>query len=172
MGRSGASYSATDRWLTPIHGGIALTSQAVTAGRVYLVQFVLPAARVIDGITYVVGSASTGNVRVGIVGPVAVTADTAAAAPVLVQSASVAQGSANSPHFVSLTATPAPAGVYYAAFQGDNASGTYMRHGNQLQVAGITQTYDRAGGYGAFTDPTPAVSDGGSAMPGLRIRLA
>lgn len=163
--------SAVGRWLTPIHGGIAATSQTFTAGRVYLVQFTLDQAWLIDGISYVVGSAAAGNVRAAIIGPI-VTADTAAGAAVLVESASVAQGTINSPQLVALTATAAAPGVYYAALQGDNATGTYMRQSNQLQAAGTAQTYDRAGGYGAFTAPTPAVSDTGSAMPALRIRLA
>lgn len=160
------------RWLTPAHGGLAVTSQTITVARVYLLQVVVPAACTVDGIAYIVGAVSAGNVRLGICGPVAVGTDTALAAPVVVESASVAQSTINLPQLVALTPTVLQAGVYYATFQGDTGTGTYMRHGNQLQAPGVSQTYDRGGGYGAFTDPTPAVADTGSAMPGLRIRLA
>lgn len=170
MGSSGKASSA-GRWLTPVHADVVSTSQTFTVARCYLVQFTLATARQINGISYVVGAVAAGNVRAAIIGPI-VTADTAEGAPVLVESASVAQGTINSPQLVSLTATAAAAGIYYAALQADDVTGTYMRVGNQLQAAGISQTYDRAGGYGAFTATTPTVTDTGSALPGMRIRLA
>ncbi len=161
---------APARWLTPLHGGIATTSQTFTAGRCYLAQFAVTREIQVDGIAYVVGGTSAGNVRAAVLGTLA-TADTAAGTVVLVESASTAQGTINSPQLLSLTATTLVPGIYYAALQGSDATGTYMRHGNQLQAAGLSQTYDRGGGYGAFTSPTPAVSDTGSAIPGLRIRI-
>jgi hypothetical protein len=163
---------SVDRWLTPVYSGIALTSQTVTVGRAFLAQFSLNGPRLIDGVAYIVGATAAGNVRVGIIGPIATTADAATGAPVLAQSASVAQGTANTMQVVTFTATWASAGIYYAALMGDNVTGTYMRLGNQAQAPGITLTYDRAGGYGAFTDPTPATTDSGISVPGLRVRLA
>lgn len=157
------------RWLIPQHGGLATTSQTFTIGRCYLVQFTVTRAQQVDGIAYVVGATAAGNVRAAILGPI-VTADTAAGAPVLIESASIAQGTINSPQLLPLTATTMAAGIYYAALQASDVTGTYMRHSNQLQAAGTAQTYDRAGGYGAFTNVTPAVTDTGSALPGMRIR--
>lgn len=162
---------AYGRWLTPLHGGLATTSQTFTAGRVYLVQFTVQKTQQVDGIAYVVGATAAGNVRAAIIGPTANTADTALGAAVLIESASVAQGTINTPQLIALTATSLAPGVYYAALQASDATGTYMRHSNQLQAAGFSQTYDRGGGYGAFTTPTPAVTDTGSALPGLRIRM-
>jgi hypothetical protein len=41
---------------------------------------------------------------------------------------------------------------------------------NLINILGTSARYDRSGGYGALTDPCPAVTNDGSAMPGLRIR--
>jgi hypothetical protein len=168
----GSAASTVDRWATPVHGGIATTSQTFTAGRVVMAQFALTATRTVDAISYIVGSTSNGNVRAGIIGPVALTADTAQDSAVAVQSASVAQGTANQAQLIALPATVLRAGIYYVALQGDSATGTYMRQANQAQAPGLAQIYDRSGGYGAFTEPTPAVTDTGSGVPGLRVRLA
>lgn len=172
MGYELLASASSGRWLTPVHGGLAVTSQTVTVGRAVLVQFTVGSARAVDAICYIVGSTAAGNVRAAILGPVTVTADSAVNAPVAVQSASVAQGTANQPQVIDLPRTSLAPGVYYAAIQGDTATGTYMRQGNQAQAPGLLQIYDRAGGYGPFTDPTPTVTDTGSAAPGLRIRLA
>lgn len=160
------------RWLMPVHGGIAATSQTFTAGRVLLVEFEVPAPCLLDGLAYVVGTNSAGNVTGGVVGPVGRTSDSAATAAVVAQSASTAQGTANTLQVLTWTAVYAPAGIYYAALEGSDVTGTYMRLGNQLQAAGTGAQYDRAGGYGALTDPTPVVTETGSALPGLRVRVA
>lgn len=166
------SYDGQGRWLTPTHGGIATTSQTFTAGRVLLLQFEVSQPVTVDGISYVVGATSAGNVTVGIIGPVTATGDTAAGGAVLVQSASTAQGTATTAQLVSLTATQLTAGVYYAALEGSDVTGTYARQSNQAQGLGLVQYYDRAGGYGALTATTPAVTDTGSAAPGLRLRIS
>lgn len=159
------------RWAIPYHTGLAVTSQTFTAGRVLLLEFELQDPTLIDAITYIVGGTSNGNVRAGVYGPLT-TEETLPGVPLLVESASVAQGTANTDQTVPLTATYAQAGRYYAALQGSSATGTYMRQSNQIQVTGWSAIYDRAGGYGAFTTPIPAVTSDGSAMPGLRVRLA
>ena len=160
------------RWLTPVHGGIAATSQTFTAGRVLLVQVEVTAACLLDGLTYVVGTTSAGNVTGGIVGPVGRTSDSAATAPVLAQSASTAQGTANAMQALTWTPVYAAPGIYYATLEGSDATGTYMRLGNQTQASGVGFQYDRSGGYGALTNPTPAVTETGSALPGIRVRIA
>lgn len=160
------------RWLTPMHGGLATTSQLFTVGRVLLLQFVVPVACTIDGLSYVVGAVSAGNVTGGIIGPVTRTGDTANAGAVLAQSASTAQGTATTAQLLTWTPVAVAAGIYYAALEGSDATGTYARQSNQAQALGLVQHYDRDAGYGALTDPTPAVTDTGSAAPGIRIRLA
>lgn len=160
------------RWLTPVYNGIASTSQTFTVGRVLLVQFVIPTACQVDGLAYVVGSAAAGNVTGGIIGPVSRTADAADAGAVAAQSASTAQGSTSAAQVLTWTAVTLQAGVYYAALEGDNATGTYMRLTSQIQAPGLGATYDRAGGYGTLTDPTPATAATGTVLPGLRVRVA
>lgn len=160
------------RWITPYHGGIAATSQTFTVGRVYLAMFEILTARSCDGMSYVVGAASTGSVTGGIYGPIAAGADTCAGAAVAAQSASTAQGTATGAQLLTWTAVTLQPGVYYVALEGDNVLGTYARQGNQTQATGMAQIYDRAGGYGALTDPCPAITETGSAIPGMRVRLA
>jgi hypothetical protein len=163
---------AAGRWLTPHHGGIATTSQTFTAGRVLLVQFTVPVPCMIDGLAYGVGGVSSGNVIGGIVGPATQASDTALAAVVLAQSASTAQGSANGAQVLTWTAVAVAPGIYDAALESNDATATYTRHGAATQAPGLAYFYDRSGGYGALTDPTPAVSATSSIVPGIRVRVA
>lgn len=160
------------RWLTPVHSGVATTSQTFTAGRVLLAQVEVPAPCLIDGLVYTVGSVSAGNVTGGLLGPVSRTGDTANGAAVVAQSASTAQSSASVAQVLTWTAVFVAAGIYYAALEGSDATGTYLRLGNSLQATGISGYYDRGGGYGALTDPTPTFNELGSNIPGVRVRVA
>lgn len=166
------SPGSPGRWLTPTHGGIATTSQTFTVARVLLLQFHVPTACVIDGLAYVVGAVAAGNVIGGIIGPVSRTGDTAAAGVVLAESASTAQAAATTAQTLTWTAVAAAPGLYYAALEGSDVTGTYARQSNQSQALGLLQFYDRGGGFGALTPTTPAVTDTGSAAPGIRVRLA
>lgn len=158
------------RWLQPLHGyGIAATSQTPTAGRVLLMLFEVTKPCYVDAIVYQVAGTSAGNVTAGIYRPV--TEDTAEGATVVVQSDSTAQGSINTPQTVSLTTTYLSPGRYYAALEFSDATATYLRHTSATQITGWAQFYDRSGGYGALTSPSPAVTSSGSAMPGLRVRV-
>lgn len=166
------SPGSPGRWLTPTHSALAATSQTFTVGRVLLLQFHVPVPCVIDGLAYVVGSVAAGNVIGGIIGPVSRTGDTALAGAVLAESASTAQGVATGVQVLTWTAVAVPPGIYYAALEGSDVTGTYMRQCNQAQATGLVQFYDRGGGFGALTTPTPAVTETGSAAPGVRVRLA
>lgn len=160
------------RWLFPYYGGYvaAATNQTFTAGRVYLVEFEVIAPVTVDQITWVNGTTAAGNVTVGIYGPL-VTEETCAGAAVAVQSASTAQSGTSTPQSVSLTATTLQPGRYYIAIEGSDGTGTLMRQSaQQAQVTGWTQFYDRAGGYGALTDPCPAVTNSASVAPAIRVR--
>lgn len=164
---------ALGRWLYPIETTTAAnTSQTFTVGRVVLAQFVVPRACVIDGLAYTVGTTAAGNVIGGIVGPVAVTADSAVGAVVVAQSASTAQATQSTSQVLTWTAVRVAAGLYYAALEGSDATGTYMRPTSAVSPAGTVMRYDRAGGFGALTDPTPAVAEQVGTIPGFRIRLA
>jgi hypothetical protein len=170
--RSFAVTGAVGRWLKPVHWSIALTSQTFTVGRVLLAQIEIPRPCTVNGLAYIVGSVSAGNVIGGLIGPVSRTADTPLGGAVLAQSASTAQSAANNPQALTWTAVHVAAGVYYVALEGSDATGSYMRNGNQVQAPGLTFTYDRSGGYGALTNPTPAVTSTGSFIPGMLLRLA
>lgn len=163
------------RWITPIHSGVAFTSQTFTAARVRLAMFDLgPAADpiVVDGVTYIVGDVSAGEVTAGVYGPVSLTADAPDGSSVIVESSSVAQAAPGTLQHVSFSPTSLRPGVYYVALEGSDATGTYLRQSNQRQAPGITGYYDRAGGYGALTSPCPAMSESGVSVPGMRIRVA
>lgn len=159
------------RWLAPFHGSFApaVTSQTFTAGTVLMAEFQNPVPGTVDQLCFVTGGTSAGEVTVGIYGPV--TAETSTGAALLVESASTAASTINVPHCIALTATYMPAGLYYAALEGSDATGTYMRHSNQTQIVGYGATYARGGGYGALTNPAPVTTNTGSAIPGLKIRV-
>jgi hypothetical protein len=164
---------ALGRWLYPIEVvSSANASTTFTVGRVMMAQFVVPRACTIDGVEYVVGTTQAGNVIGGIAGPVTQTADTALAAAVIAQSASTAQATASTSQVLTWTGVRVAAGIYYACLEGDNATGTYMRPSIAVCPSGTLMHYDRAGGYGALTDPTPAVTNSVIGTPGFRIRLA
>jgi hypothetical protein len=160
------------RWITCYHGGdtIAVTSQTATAGRVMLALFEVTETCIADQIVFCNAATVAGNVIVGIYGPV-VTEDTCEGAPVKVQSASTAQANVNVPQPITIADTVLTPGRYYAAIEFSDNTATYMRTGNQNQVTGFVQLYDRSGGYGALTDPCPTPTGTGSACPGFRIRV-
>jgi len=160
------------RWLTPLHSGVASTSQTFTVGRVLLAQFVVSTACQIDGLSYVVGTTAAGSVVGGIVGPVTRSSDSADTAVVVAQSASTAQGATSAAQVLTWTAVTVQPGIYYACLEGSDVTGTYMRQANGAQAPGLGALYDRAGGYRALTNPTPTTTATGSALPGLRIRIA
>jgi hypothetical protein len=160
------------RWIPPVFGGVAQTSQAFVAGTVYLVQFTVPMPCTTDGLAYVVGATSNGNVIGGVVGPVSRTADIPSGAAVVAQSASTPMGSASAPQVLTWTGVQLLPGLYYAALECDSATGTYMRLPNQAQAPGIAATYARSGGYGALPDPGQSAASTGTAIPGMLIRVA
>jgi hypothetical protein len=165
-------HSTGQGWLSMYHGGDnpAATSQTFTAGRVLMCEFIVEQAVSVDAISYIAGAVQAGNITVGICGPIA-TRETSTGAAVLVQSDSTAQGAINTPQTVTFAATVLQPGLYYACLEGSDATGTYMRQSNTTQVAGFGAYYDRDGGYGALTNPAPATTNTGSALPALRVRF-
>lgn len=146
-----------------------IASQAFgTAGRVYMIPIDVPWRITIDRIIYQVGIVGAGNVRLGIYREGA-TADSPAGADLVVESASVAQAGVNNIQMVTVADTVLTPGQYFSGIQGDNIAGTFYRSLDSGQV--IARRYDRGGGYGAFTDPCPAVvADAGLPFLGLRIK--
>lgn len=159
-------------WLSTFHGGFvpAATSQTFTVGRVLLMEFVVEKNCRVDQIVYVSGGTAAGSATVGIYGPIS-TRETPDGAALLVESSSTAQSGTNTPQPISITETTLVPGLYYVALEGSDATGTYMRNTNQTQVTGFGAYYDRGGGYGALTNPCPATTATGSALPGIKLRI-
>lgn len=134
-----------------------------------MAEFLVEKPTTIDALTYIVGGTSAGNVTLGIYGPVA-TREISSSLPLVVETASTAQGSINTPQVITVTETLLQPGLYYVCIEGSDTTGTFMRQGNQAQVVGWGATYDRGGGYGALTNPSPATTDTGSNIPGIKIR--
>lgn len=162
------------RWTSgTVWNGVATTSQTFTVGRVIGTQFVITDPCQIDALAYTVGTTSAGNVIGGVVGPVSLTADSALAGVVVAQSASTAQGTQSTVQVLTWTAVSVLPGIYYAFLEGSDATGTYLRiPASTPQATGGANFYDRAGGFGAFTNPTPAVTEASTAIPGLHVRVA
>lgn len=158
------------RWLWSTSGGdaIASISSTHTANLVSTTYFEVPQPAMVDTICYTVGSASAGNVRVAIYGPI-VTEEDVTGSPLAVQSASAAQPAANSNHCLSVATTSLAAGRYYFAYQGDNTGGSFMRHPSLFMVDGMTKTFSMA--YGSF--PSVATTSASAALniPAMRARI-
>lgn len=160
--------NSAGRWLLPVIDGVNTTSQTATAGDVLLFQFNVTSSCSVDGIGLRHGATASGNAVVGIYGPISQTSDTCNNAPVIVQSSSTAL--VGTLQVVTFTETALTPGIYYAAVEYEDALHTFFRFGNTTQVGGVTQKYSRGGGYGALTDPCPAVSDTLTAFPNIKIR--
>jgi hypothetical protein len=171
---SGGTSFNKARFLAPYHGGDtpAVTDATPVVGRVLLELIEVPYACTVDAIVVTMGTVQSGNLCCAIYGPVSLTTDTCAGAALVVQSASVAVGAAQTPQVVPIASTALAAGKYYLALQFDNVTARYSRQANGMQVTGWAQYYDRAGGYGTFTAPCPTVSDTGGNVPGIRLRVA
>jgi hypothetical protein len=160
------------RWIKPYHWGVVTTGQAATAGRVLLSEFEVTQPVVLGAIIVNHASSIVGSVICGIYGPIP-TEETCLNASVLAQSAITdCVGTATQPQSILFQSSVlAQKGRYYAATQFSSASEFYLRNSNTTQVVGWVQFYNRSGGFGALTDPCPAVTETGSAAPGNLVRI-
>ena len=148
------------RWIKPsITNGTQSTSGTLTAGRVHLNHFEVNYPVIVDAIAFYNFATVAGNITVGIYGPIP-TEETCLNAPVLVQSASTAMAGANQRQVISLTPTTLRPGRYYVAFETSDATATFGTGTSAGTIIEWIQYYDRGGGYGALTDPCPAVTNG------------
>lgn len=167
----GGTSINTPRWLRPYHNGLAAADAAPVAGRVVLYQLEIPKACTIDALVFVNGSVPSGNVTVGLYGPVTLTTDTCAGAALVAQSASTAVTATNAPQIVALAAPVAvAAGKYYLAIEHDNTTNRYLRLTNQSQVVGWMQYFDQT--YGVLPNTCPAVTETGGAAHGITARCS
>lgn len=168
--RVNAPLQNVEKWLATFHGGfqVAASSAAfATAGLVYGCEFVVEKPTTIDALGYIVGGTSNGNVRLALYR--AASRETLTGGTLVVESASTAQGSINTPQIVSIAETLLEPGLYYVVIQGSSATGTFMRHANTEQVSGWAVTFDNSG-FGAFLATAATQTSIGSNIPGFRIR--
>jgi hypothetical protein len=128
-----------------------------TEGRVYLLPYIVPFQHTVELIGYVAGAVA-GNCIVGIY---ADDGDTPAGGALIVESASVAiPAVANHMKELAIADTQLAAALYWLAIEFDDDSSAFRDIPAQL-VDGtlVAYYYDRAGGYGALTDPCPAVTE-------------
>jgi hypothetical protein len=163
-------YIPETRWLVPYQcWGVSATSNTATAGRVWLLEFEVASPVSVDTIVIRNEGTVAGNVIVGIYGPV-VTPDTCAGSPLVVESASSALSGSSTTQSISIAQTQLSPGLYYVAVQYSDATHTYGRVTGSIVALGWTQFYDRGGGYGALTNPCPAITNSASSVPNARVR--
>ena len=161
------------RYFRPYHSTIAVTSQIATAGRVILHLVEVSSSCIVDAVIIVNAATVAGNVTIGLYGQVPLTTDSCVGIPLIAESASTAQSGASTAQIISFTSsTYIGAGKYYIAVEYSDATATYMRNSNQVQVPGWIQYYDRAGGYGALTNPCPVIVETGSSSVGCNLRVS
>lgn len=152
-------------WVTmfsPVEGANAFG----IAGKVFIAPLDISWPIIIDRLIYIVGSTSAGGVRLGLYREGA-TADSPAGAELVVESGSVAQAAASTIQMVTVPQTVLIAAQYFLAIQGNNVTGTFQRTTDTGLSFG--KSYIRGGGYGAFTDPCPAVATWEIPIGGVRV---
>lgn len=160
------------RWLQGYIPQVVSTLAAPNgaAGKVFLTGFEVENDVVVDAISHGNGDSVAGNIIVGIYGPL-VTNETCLGAPVAVQSASTALAGTTTPQLISLTPTRLERGRYYVALEYSDTTTRYYRLTTQTILLGSQgQFYDRGGGYGALTDPCPAVTNTATTLTVPRVR--
>ena len=138
-------------------------SSTWTVGRVNMIHIELTEAQSISAINISNGATIAGNITVGIYAEGA--PNTPAGGAVLVQSASTAHAGSNVFQSIAITPTWLPAGGYYIALICSDATSDIYRLGALSLYDGQGFYYDRAGGYGALTDPCPAVTAATTPIP-------
>jgi len=153
----GVPYFA--RYIKPSASSNATSTYTLTAGDVRLQSVEVPGYQVVDAVVFVNYATVAGNITVGLYAAGAV--DTCAGGVLVAESASTAMAGANARQVIAFSApvTLAP-GQYFIAIEGSDATATIGAITNTNQpFPAAGQKYARAGGYGALTNPCPAVTD-------------
>jgi len=143
------------RWWHGLNPGYNSLRTFVVIGTVYLALIEVRWKTEIDQIMYRVGGTQAGNIRVGLYRE-GTTIDDPTGGELIVESGSVAQIGVQRLHAVDVAPTVLEPGRYYAALQGDDITGTYLAIQNASTACPWSATY--AHGFGAFTDPCPALT--------------
>lgn len=127
-----------------------------TAGRVYLTPLIIKDTVTVDRIGLTMDDPTAGNWTVGIY---ADNGDTPQGGDLIVESASTSKGASWTSQEITITPTTLQPGTYWLAIQSDEVTTVIMR--TSSMYSGITlnpRYYDRGGGYGALTNPCPALT--------------
>lgn len=142
-----------------------------TAGRVMLVPIQIEFQMTLDRIGLLKGATIAGNLIVGIYED---NGDTPFDGALVVESASVAMSAGTfRKQEITIANTLLDPALYWLAIETDDTTAVVYGFPSTLSYEGTLQAYyyDRAGGYGALTDPCPAVVRESEA-PVLYVRVA
>lgn len=163
------SKKAEPRWIRPYACiGFIPTTAFPVVGRVYMQEFEVTESVIIDGILIHNYAVVAGNVTVGIYR--LVTEESSTNADLVVECASTALAGTNIAQLIPLAQTQLTPARYYAAVEYSDVTHTYGKFNNGCMVREWIMYYDRAGGYGALTNPCPAGASGSSTIPTMLVR--
>lgn len=158
------------RWIFPENVGVATTSGSSAAGRVVVCAFKVEYGLTVSGVQFINVATVAGNITVGIYGPL-VTEDICDGSPLIASSTSTAAAGANQSQYIAFSSNVyLQPGRYYVAIEASDATHTFGRVTINNLIAGYAGSYDRGGGYGALTNPCPAVTPSQTNYPCFAIR--
>ena len=154
-----------------IFHGPANTSQAFVANQEWYESIDILTNVTVDAIEWTNGTVVSGNIKYGIYRANAVSVNgqtNVLLNSTLISSGSIAQGTASSAQIGSLTALALTPGKYFLSIMADNATATYMRHGNLNYHNNLAYTTNE----GSFNLAATAVAGtpASNNIPGLRLR--
>lgn len=170
------AYKTNIRYIKPLHWAPASTSLASPAdGRVSLALVQVTQRCQLKAIGWINGSAVQDNIYVGLYNAVWDAANarfTAAGGSIKYTSPELTQVGTNvyQEHILT-TNVVLEEGFYYMFIETEGTTTTYQRQANQDQSTGWVQFYTRSGGFGAPTDPCPAITATGSNVPAMTLRV-
>ncbi len=166
------------RWLPTLYGmtGTGLVTQLGTAGRVFLTPIWLPRAVIVSRNTCQVTTAGgVGTfLRLGLYRDIE---GTPAGGALVVDSGNIAADSLGVRVFTFTNPVFLEAGMIWGALETQDAIVAFNRHSGQPGLTDVGSErlaggrYDRGGGFGALTDPCPAVTSDTATNFLTRLRI-
>lgn len=157
------------RYLPPIFNFNCNFSLTVVTARVYLTPIQVPVRMTVEAIAAAMVGTSAGNRIAGIYKD---NGNTPVGGALVVESASDAKVGTYQRDEISIADTQVEPGIYWLAYESDEATSILMSDAAGFTVGGTLQNcyYDRGGGYGALTNPCPAITNT-SLCPVLFLRV-
>ena len=159
---SNSSQGASRRWLYPEGGVRTLSTNTVTAGKVYLSLCQVDFHFLVEGMDIYNFATVAGNITVGIYQAVSET--TPENAVLIASSASTAMAGANQLQYIAFSSNVylSPGRYYLAVEYSDNTATNGVSTITGAIIPLIFSYYARGGGYGALIDPCPAPTANGT----------